>query len=175
MRQTFMGQEATQPVIRSIRVGSVDWSVLVRRSGSSYECSGVSLDGHVLRTCAMGSSHEAVQQALAGARAIEWIDLRGRSWEFALEVGHPEGAKVHVDLDGTRVGSVSIPVPVTLTSLGSDRLLEILFLLAGGRENEADSDGLSIRHDERTIRHATPPSHVRDSPRTWSRATDRVH
>jgi len=149
MWQTFARRGFGQPVIRSLRIGSVDWSVMVRpgASGDAYDCSGVSLDGHVLRTRARGASRQEVEDAVTSARTVEWVDLRGRTWRFTLDMGwrDEDPAVVHVDLDDVRVGSVGVPAPVTLAALGADRLFELLFFLGGQRTEWPDSDGLTIQ------------------------------
>jgi len=149
MWQTFARRGFGQPVIRSLRVGSVDWSIMVRpgAGGDTFDCSGVSLDGHVLRTRSHGASRKDVEDAVTNARTVEWVDLRGRTWRFTLDPGTEAGdpAVVHVDLDDARVGSVSVPAPITLAALGADRLFELLFFIGGQRRVWPESDGLTIQ------------------------------
>lgn len=148
MWQTFARRGFGQPVIRSLRIGSVDWSIMVRPGAGTdvYDCSGVSLDGHVLRTRARGSSRQDVEDAVRKASTMEWVDLRGRTWKFTLEE-RQEGAKaiVNVELDDVRMGSVRLSGPVTLASLGADRLFELLFFVAGQRTEWPEADGLTVQ------------------------------
>lgn len=147
MWQTFARRGFGQPVIRSLRVGSVDWSVMVRPGTGTdvYDCSGVSLDGHVLRTRSPGASRQQVEEAVKKASTMEWVDLRGRTWKFTLDP-HERGdeAAIHVELDDVRMGTVRLPGPVTLAALGADKLFELLFFVAGRRADWPETDGLSV-------------------------------
>ena len=148
MWQTFARRGFGQPVIRSLRVGTVDWSVMVRPGTGTdvYDCSGVSLDGHVLRTRSPGASRQEVEDAIKTASTMEWVDLRGRTWKFTLDAHAPEDESlVHVELDDVRMGSVRVPGPVTLAALGADKLFELLFFVAGRRTDWPESDGLSVQ------------------------------
>jgi hypothetical protein len=130
--------------MRSLKNGAVEWSVMVRPGAlqGSYELTGSSREGHMLRTRARGTSARDVEDALKAARVLQWTDLEERTWTFTREAGLPGGADlVHVHLGPTRMGSIRVWGPVELTALASDRLFELLFVVAGQRSVLASSAG----------------------------------